>query len=133
MKKIILLLPIIMLFVSCSNNEKAKEFLKSKENVSDMEIKDFQFKDVEMSDKEYFHKMADYHNQNSHDIGYDYPDAAMAELKEEAKYIDSAGKAKGDKKYKMTIYYKMQDKDTSKLGYLYFNDSEKLIFSNSIR
>lgn len=133
MRNIILGLVASVLLVACSGNDRAKDFLKNKKHLSDIEIKDFEFKNSEMSDREYYDKIASEHGKQAKLDSELSIESAKYDLDLQAKYIDSAGKSNGNKKYKMTMYYKMQGKDTTKLGYLYYNDIDKLIYANGIR
>lgn len=133
MRKTILALSITLLLISCDDHNKAKEFLKNRKNISDLEMKDFQFVDNEISDREYFNKISKYYFDMSEKDSEISEEVANNDIKEAKKYLDSAKNSKGGKLYTMVTYFKLINQDTSKLGYLYYNENNKFIKARCIK
>ena len=123
MKKTILLLSLSVSILSCSKNSEQIEAVKKdllSHNASELELKDYKFEVFEISDKDA------YDNIIKIKQGYQKEYFSEEISKEITTYLDSLGKASGNKKFFKVHYYRIAS-DTLNNGFVFLNDKNQKI------
>ena len=123
MKKTILLLSLSVSILSCTKNSEQIEAVKKdllSHNATELELKDYKFEVFEISDKDA------YDNIIKIKQGYQKEYFSEEISKEVTKYLDSLGKASGNKKFYKVHYYRIAS-DTLNNGFVFLNDKNQKI------
>ena len=123
MKKTILLLSLSVSILSCSKNSEQIEAVKKdllSHNASELELKDYKIEVFEISDKDA------YDNIIKIKQGYQKEYFSEEISKEITTYLDSLGKASGNKKFFKVHYYRIAS-DTLNNGFVFLNDKNQKI------
>ncbi|MDI6045881.1 hypothetical protein [Flavobacterium yafengii] len=131
MKKTILIFAITTSLISCQKNAEQIDVAKKQLQTwrkSEKEIGQYKFEVTEMMDKDMYDILYKKHIERSHEYqSYGSFSGAQKEMNLASKFIDSMGKAKGEKDFYRVHFYRMVGKDTVDKGSLMLNDKNKKI------
>ena len=131
MKKTFLIFAITTTLFSCQKNSEQIDVVKKELKTwrkTDKEIDQYKFEVTEMMDKDMYDILNKKHTDRSNEYqNYGYYEGAQKEIELASKFVDSMGKAKGEKKFYKVHFYRIVGKDTLDKGSLMLNDKNKKI------